>query len=320
MHLPSCRVGIAEESEWCDTARDRSNPSHTNDLEGFGAPTPEPSALLALFNTSCNGRPVGDTLNSCKEPVRRTPGCPRGSSCGPILLRPIGSSLGSYLGTRMPSGSARTWWEGSSDMLRILHPAGGRGGQSTLRWAEVASRLSVPFHADIQFRQLAGADQGPHPVPGHITPSAGSLPPELLRSLVTLLRGWTEQSETCWFAMWDGNGSWWKGAHGGDGSFDDERDSVLRQTPRVRTLSRAYFLMRGALDDVEPLCGYRGAAVAGALVAAKPVLARLDRGRCVLYIRWGINESYRGSLGEPGDRSSPLRHRRTSRLGDLNPG
>ncbi len=140
---------------------------------------------------------------------------------------------------------------------RILHPAGGRGGQSSLRWAEVASRLSMPFHADVQFQQLAGEDQGPHPVLGYITPRVGSLPPELLRSLVTLLRGWTEESETCWFAMWDGNGSWWKGAHGGDGSFDDERDSVLRQAPRVHTLSRAYFLMRGDPGEVEPL--YRSA-------------------------------------------------------------
>jgi hypothetical protein len=139
---------------------------------------------------------------------------------------------------------------------RILHPAGGRGGQSSLRWAEVAARLSVPFHADVQFQQLAGEDLR-HSALGNITPSAGSLPPELLRSLVTLLQGWTEESETCWFAMWTGNGSWWKGAHGGR-SFDDERDSVLRQTPRVHTQSRAYFLMRGVLDDVEPLCGSAG--------------------------------------------------------------
>ena len=55
-----------------------------------------------------------------------------------------------------------------------------------------------------------------------------------------------------------GNGSWWKGAHRGEGPFDDERDSVLRRTPRVHTLSRAYFLMCGALDDVEPLYGSAG--------------------------------------------------------------
>ena len=64
VHLP-CRHGrIAEESEWCDTARDRSNPSHTNDLEGLrrthaGAP---PLPWPARLKTSCNGRPLGDTL------------------------------------------------------------------------------------------------------------------------------------------------------------------------------------------------------------------------------------------------------------------
>jgi hypothetical protein len=52
MHLPCCHFRIAEESDWCDTARDRSNPSHTNDLKDSGAPTPESFRFLApLFNS-----------------------------------------------------------------------------------------------------------------------------------------------------------------------------------------------------------------------------------------------------------------------------
>ena len=57
--------------------------------------------------------------------------------------------------------------------------------------------------------------------------------------------------------MWDGNGSWWKGAHSDLSSegptqdpFDDERDAVLRSSPRVQTQSRDYFLMWGPLASV----------------------------------------------------------------------
>jgi hypothetical protein len=42
-------------------------------------------------------------------------------------------------------------------------------------------------------------------------------------------------------------------SHGGHDRFDDERDSVLSRTPRVRTQSRTYFLMRGPLQAVFPL-------------------------------------------------------------------
>lgn len=61
----------------------------------------------------------------------------------------------------------------------------------------------------------------------------------------------------CWFAMWDGNGTWWKGAHGDD-PFDDDRDRVLRNTPRVHTESRDYFLMRGPLRAILPLFNAAG--------------------------------------------------------------
>lgn len=68
---------------------------------------------------------------------------------------------------------------------RVLHPAGDRGGESRgLRWSEVASRLSGPFHAEMQFQELAGDDAHRHPILGDIQPDAGSLPQSLLRSLV----------------------------------------------------------------------------------------------------------------------------------------
>lgn len=139
------------------------------------------------------------------------------------------------------------------DYARIFHPGGDRGGDSRgLTWSEIASRLSTQFHAEVQFRQLAGDDAYRHPILGDIEPLAGSLPSSVLRSLVGFLDRWIDRHETCWFAMWDGNGTWWKGAHG-DSPFDDERDRVLRNAPRVHTQTRDYFLMRGPLPAVLPL-------------------------------------------------------------------
>jgi hypothetical protein len=146
------------------------------------------------------------------------------------------------------------------DYARVLHPAGDTGGDSRgLAWSEVASRLSRPFQPDVQIQQLAGVeDLYRHPVLGDIAPLAGSLPPRLLQSMVAFLGRWTGDDERCWFAMWDGWGSWWKGAHSGNDPFDDEREEVLKSTPRVRVPGRDYFLMRGVLGAVVPLADAAG--------------------------------------------------------------
>jgi hypothetical protein len=141
---------------------------------------------------------------------------------------------------------------------RVFHSAGDRGGESVgVRWSEVAERLSRRFHPEVQFRDLAGINSERHPVLGDIEPSSGSLPLTLLRSMVGFFERRMDEGELCWFAMWDGNGTWWKGAHSTlttDGSqgdpLDDERDAVLRSTPRVHTQHRDYFLMRGPLASV----------------------------------------------------------------------
>jgi hypothetical protein len=139
------------------------------------------------------------------------------------------------------------------DYARVLHPAGdGGGGSLGFAWSEVASRLSAPFHPEVQFHQLAGEDAYRHPVLGDIEPRVGSLPLSVFRSLVGFLGRWIEESEPCYFAMWDGNGTWWKGAHGED-PFDEERDTVLRNTPSMHIPHRNYFLMQGFLPAVLPL-------------------------------------------------------------------
>lgn len=148
--------------------------------------------------------------------------------------------------------------DGFEAYARIFHPAGERGGPSGgFRWSEVAARLSRRFHPEVQFQELAGPDADHHPVLGDIQPLAGSLPLTLLRSVAGFLERWTDERELCWFAMWEGNGAWWKEAHSNltsDGPthdpFDDERDAVLRSTHRVHTPHRDYFLMRGPLASV----------------------------------------------------------------------
>lgn len=135
--------------------------------------------------------------------------------------------------------------------VRILHPAGGRGGEHRgLRWSDLAGRLSRPLDPETQFTELADGDGYAHPILGDVAPLAGSLPLHALDALTRILEPWIEEGDDCWFAMWDGNGTWWKGAHGGDGRFDDERDGVLKATPRIRTQQRRYFLMRGPIRSV----------------------------------------------------------------------
>ena len=156
--------------------------------------------------------------------------------------------------------------DGFEAYARVFHPAGGRGGASRgLRWAEVAARLSTSLHPEVQFQELAGPEAEQHPTLGDIQPLSGSLPLTLLHSMVGVLEQRTDEEQLCWFAIWDGNGAWWKGAHSTlttDGSrhdpIDDERDAILRSTPRVHTQHRDYFLMRGRLASVVGLYNAAG--------------------------------------------------------------
>lgn len=86
-----------------------------------------------------------------------------------------------------------------------------------------------------------------------------------LVSLTTFLGEWTDPGEPCWFCLWEGWGSWWAGAHSvlasgtptqrraAQDPLDDERDRVLRATPRVRGQHREYFLFRGSLASADGL-------------------------------------------------------------------
>jgi len=125
------------------------------------------------------------------------------------------------------------------------------------------------------FDSYARLEHGRDPIDG------GSAPRRMLEALVSRLSASTEHPGPCWFCLWDGWGTWWKGAHavtrsrsGPRGSrgerkelrkaiqqeerIDDQRDAVLRRTPRVRTQHRDYFLVRGPLQAVFPLSEVAG--------------------------------------------------------------
>lgn len=94
-------------------------------------------------------------------------------------------------------------------------------------------------------------------------PLYGSMPEELVDDVAAFLRPWTTTPSTCWFGLWEGNGTWWRermGVTDGDpetvaeaSRIDEERDRVLRATPTFGTPQRQYFLMSGPLSAARQL-------------------------------------------------------------------
>lgn len=160
---------------------------------------------------------------------------------------------------------------------RVLHP--GREYRRTddgsivvswTRWSELGARRGVEVGATTTWEEVSGFAPQAGPVDGVDDPYEGSMPDELVEMVTDSLRRWTTTLEKTWFGMWDGNGTWWKGARGvltfgddRDGSaellrIDDERDRVLRATPTFGTPQRQYFLMSGPLSAVNRLTDAAG--------------------------------------------------------------
>ncbi len=102
-----------------------------------------------------------------------------------------------------------------------------------------------------------------------------------LGALMSVVSRSTPPNDPCWFCLWDGWGTWWKGAHSvlrsrsgprisrrerkelratvrSEERIDAERDAVLRRTPRVCAENRDYFLVRGPLSSVAGLAEAAG--------------------------------------------------------------
>jgi hypothetical protein len=152
---------------------------------------------------------------------------------------------------------------------RILHPAQAGEPFRWARWAELAGPRGIEITAETRFEEATGIGRESGPVGGIDEPYRGSMPGDLVEALVLFLRPWTTTPRTCWFGMWEGNGTWWKGAHSvlTDGEveavaeawrIDDERDRVLRAATRFGTPQRQYFLMSGPLELANPLTDAAG--------------------------------------------------------------
>jgi len=138
-------------------------------------------------------------------------------------------------------------------------------------WSKLAARRGATLGATTRWEEVSGFAPQTGPVEGIDEPSLGSMPGVLVELVADFLRSWTSTSDRTWFGMWEGNGTWWKGAHSvlTFGSvdpdraaellrIDDERDRVLRTTATFGTPERRYFLMAGPLTAASTLTDAAG--------------------------------------------------------------
>lgn len=130
--------------------------------------------------------------------------------------------------------------EGFEAYARVFHPAH-RGADLTrsvtVTWREIAAANGRAVHPEMQFGAIAGAwgkaygSPSPHPELWSLEPETGSLPIELARTLVPLLRTFTSTPEACLFAVWEGWG-----------------DLPREATPRLEVPQRRYSIGEGPID------------------------------------------------------------------------
>lgn len=121
---------------------------------------------------------------------------------------------------------------GFEGYVRLLHPAYRDGEPVT--WRRIADANRCTIHSQVQFGNIAGSWQASrNPQLWTRAPQPGTLPLELARALVGVLRSHTPSSERCWFAVWVGWGQ--------PGTAD--------RLPRLVTDQREYYLASGPLDD-----------------------------------------------------------------------
>ena len=146
---------------------------------------------------------------------------------------------------------------------RIFHPAMRRVGQTEVRvtWREIADSNLRVHHPEMQFGAIAGGlalKHGSQPGLWDRAPVTGTLPLDVARALVGVLRDRTETPELCWFAAWEGLGDFRDGSAvllTLGGSPDDGPTTPPPGTyrakptehPRFTLPHRGYYLARGPL-------------------------------------------------------------------------
>ena len=132
---------------------------------------------------------------------------------------------------------------GFSDYLRVFHPAYRTGGsdRAAVTWAEIASANGMHMHAGVQLGSITGSERyESEGQPGVFDepPETGSIPPELLGPLVSVLARHTGTPSACYFAVWDGV-AW--------------LPPEARSAPTFSVPHRAYHLLTGPVGAVSEL-------------------------------------------------------------------
>jgi hypothetical protein len=150
---------------------------------------------------------------------------------------------------------------------RIFHPAMRRVGETQVpvTWREIADSNLRVHHPEMQFGSLVALvgtptrylDRQPQPGLFDSWPRIGTLPLDVARLLVDILRGHTATPERCWFAAWTGRGSLDDGSQimlgGTKGRPQPVPADLYREKPKghgtFNLPHREYDLARGSLDD-----------------------------------------------------------------------
>lgn len=138
-------------------------------------------------------------------------------------LHPFGQDVGAVV----PSG-----FEGYA---RVFHPAHRDRPDRPVPWRAIAEANSRAVHAEMQFGSIAGTwdRRSPRRDLWTMPPREGTLPRELARALVSVLRLHTAVPEQCWFAVWEGWGSL----------------VVPRDLPKLELPHRRYYFAKGTVED-----------------------------------------------------------------------
>ena len=124
---------------------------------------------------------------------------------------------------------------------RVLHPAKKEDatGERPVRWQTVAEANDTKVHRLMQWPNIAKTDyRAVQPTtsdaPWSWLPSEGNLPLGIAAILAAILRQFTITPESCWFAVWDGNG------------FDDK--PWMQAAPSVNVSGQGYRLFAGPVE------------------------------------------------------------------------
>ena len=139
---------------------------------------------------------------------------------------------------------------------RLFHPAMRRVGrkQVPVTWREIADSNLRVHHPQMQFGAIAGGSalkDGSQPGLWDRAPSTGTLPLDLARVLVGVLRGQTTTPERCWFAAWEGWGDpVFATLHGSADGPAVALPAVIARPmrPTFQLPGRGYYLAKGILE------------------------------------------------------------------------